>query len=198
MFSCCILVLHGCFGTPVFELNADRLLAFRVCRTTIRDIPTFIVYSLHRHHVVKSVVLPGLSTFQSNESFIVIVSLPSFPFTLPSYLLPRQHAHHTTKHRARLPHLPYTSSPQAPLSPSSRSHPPISQHSLPSQQRHPKHLKETIPTPHAQPSPHQYQYSRCPTASWHTPHQLHATIHARPRVGEPLLFHRCSQGGGWN
>ena len=44
-------------------------------RTTIREESTFIVYSLHRHHVVKRLPLPSVATFSSNKHFTVIVSL---------------------------------------------------------------------------------------------------------------------------
>jgi hypothetical protein len=91
-----------------------------LCRTTIRDNPTFLAYSLHRRHVVKRVVLPGLATFLSNEFFFVIVRLPSYPHV---YLF------HTmiTLNTARRRHQHYLSSPQAHSPPSSTDLTPSSQ-----------------------------------------------------------------------
>lgn len=43
--------------------------------TTIQDEPTFIIYSLYRHRIVRKFVFPGLHHFQANESYIVLVSL---------------------------------------------------------------------------------------------------------------------------
>ncbi|KAG9219724.1 hypothetical protein CCMSSC00406_0010187 [Pleurotus cornucopiae] len=40
--------------------------------TTIQDEPTFIIYSLYRHCIVRKFVFPGLDHFQANESYIVL------------------------------------------------------------------------------------------------------------------------------
>ncbi|KAF4600268.1 hypothetical protein EYR38_004892 [Pleurotus pulmonarius] len=40
--------------------------------TTIQDEPTFIIYSLYRHRIVRKFVFSGLHYFQANESYIVL------------------------------------------------------------------------------------------------------------------------------
>lgn len=52
----------------------DRHLLTLNASTTIQDEPTFIIYSLYRHCIVRKFVFPGLDHFQANESYIVLVS----------------------------------------------------------------------------------------------------------------------------
>ena len=43
-------------------------------RMTIRGSPTFLVYSLRTHYIVKSLTLPGMDRFEASEGFVVVRS----------------------------------------------------------------------------------------------------------------------------